>query len=198
MKTYKTAFVLAIATIVAVAMAPAVAQNKTDAKAKIQKLEQLQNQATGVSFKSGGAGFRVVPAARAEKMTRAAAAAPGSSDLKIGLYRIELPTQATAAKASGSHAASAPSGKAALAVSDSGMPIVVTSNLTVFFTDPGALRNAARATGGKVIYSSARAGMGAIEFGSVAAMLDALSRVQGIAGIRGAEPELVQSTLEPM
>lgn len=198
MKTYKTAFVLAIATIVAVAMAPAVAQNKTDAKAKIQKLEQLQNQATGVSFKSGGAGFRVVPAARAEKMTRAADAAPGSSDLQIGLYRIELPTQATAAKASGSRAASAPSGKAALAVSDSGMPIVVTSNLTVFFADPGALRNAARATGGKVIYSSARAGMGAIEFGSVAAMLDALSRVQGIAGIRSAEPELVQSTLEPM
>lgn len=198
MKTYKMTLVLAVATAAAATAAPAFAQSKADVQAQIQQLQQLQNQATGASFKAGDTGFRIVPAARAQKRAPTDTSAAGGADMQIGEYRVELPPQGSVARANGARAMSAPAEKAALAVSESGMPIVVTSNLTVFFDDPGALQQAARATGGKVVYSSARAGMGAIEFASVAEMLDALSRVQGIVGIRGAEPELVQGTLEPM
>lgn len=202
MKTHKTTLLSTFAAAAIAIALPSSATEHADMQADVAQLEQLQRQATGAAFSAGSNEFRVIPGARAEKVSAPDNTVSAPSDMQIGPYRVELaaPIAAFSARSLRSAAASlqASPERAVLAVSDSGMPTVVTSSLTVFFDEPDALQQAARASGGTVVYSSAKAGMGAIEFGSVAQMLEALSRVQGIAGIRSAEPELVQGTLEPM
>jgi len=69
---------------------------------------------------------------------------------------------------------------------------VATSRVKVFFTDAASAQRAATATGGTVVKVSKASGRAIVEYPSVNAALDATTRLLSTAGIRAAEPDVVQ------
>ncbi|HDS0947827.1 TPA: DNA breaking-rejoining protein [Stenotrophomonas maltophilia] len=147
-------------------------------------VQALKAEATGRSFDVGGNRFQLAPAAAVQQaasgqfqITPSAAAATSGSRSKRSL---------------GSGGADAGASKFAAAVSSDGAPVVATSRVKVFFTDAAAAQKAAAATGGTVVKVSKASGRAIVEYPSVNAALDATTKLLSTAGIRAAEPDLVQ------
>jgi len=153
--------------------------------------QQLKAEATGRSFNVGGARFQLAPSATVQ---------PASG----GQFRITTGADASAAAvgtrskrstdASTGVAARADAGasKFAAAVSNDGAPVVATSRVKVFFTDAASAQRAAAATGGTVVKVSKASGRAIVEYPSVNAALDATTKLLSTAGIKAAEPDVVQ------
>jgi hypothetical protein len=153
--------------------------------------QQLKAEATGRSFNVGGARFQLAPSATVQ---------PASG----GQFRITTGADASAAAvgtrskrstdASTGVAARADAGasKFAAAVSNDGAPVVATSRVKVFFTDAASAQRAATATGGTVVMVSKASGRAIVEYPSVNAALDATTKLLSTAGIKAAEPDVVQ------
>jgi hypothetical protein len=151
----------------------------------------LKAEATGRSFNVGGARFQLAPSATVQ---------PASG----GQFRITTGADASAAAvgtrskrstdASTGVAARADAGasKFAAAVSNDGAPVVATSRVKVFFTDAASAQRAATATGGTVVKVSKASGRAIVEYPSVNAALDATTKLLSTAGIKAAEPDVVQ------
>lgn len=148
--------------------------------------QELKASATGRSFDVGGTRFQLSPSTTVQQ-------AAG------GQFRITPQAAATTSSRSkrsldGAAAAGADAGagKFAAAVSNDGAPVVATSRVKVFFTDAASAQRAAKATGGTVVKVSKAAGLAIVEYPSVNAALDASTRLLSTAGVRAAEPDVVQ------
>ncbi|WP_312786090.1 DNA breaking-rejoining protein [Stenotrophomonas indicatrix] len=153
--------------------------------------QQLKTEATGRSFNVGGSRFQLAPSASVQQASG-------------GQFRITTGADASAAavgtrskrstNASTGVAARADAGasKFAAAVSNDGAPVVATSRVKVFFTDAASAQRAATATGGTVVKVSKAAGRAIVEYPSVNAALDATTKLLSTAGIKAAEPDVVQ------
>lgn len=148
--------------------------------------QELKASATGRSFDVGGTRFQLSPSTTVQQ-------AAG------GQFRITPQAAATTSSRSkrsldGAAAAGADAGagKFAAAVSNDGAPVVATSRVKVFFTDAASAQRAAKATGGTVVKVSKTAGLAIVEYPSVNAALDASTRLLSTAGVRAAEPDVVQ------
>ncbi|MGH8082495.1 MAG: DNA breaking-rejoining protein [Lysobacter sp.] len=161
----------------------------THAHAQSVAPESLRQAATGASFKVGDIQFRLAPAAT---VTAADASADPAQTVVAGKYAVEVGAAPSRSKRSLDGASAAPAAKLAAAVSQSGEPVVVTSSVNVYFDQPDVLAEAVRSSGGKLTYSSVVGGKGTIEFDSVQQALDAVARLQGIAGIKEASPKIEQ------
>lgn len=159
---------------------------------------QLRQAATGASFKVGDTAFRLAPTAVVES---GGTSATKNDTVVGGKYKVTLPASAAAAagaaaaktpSAPGAASSQAPSTKLAAAVSEGGAPVVVTSSLNVYFDQPSVLAEAVRATGGKLVYSSAIGGKGTIEFATVDEAIKAMTQLQGKAGVKEVSPKIVQ------
>ncbi|SDZ01544.1 hypothetical protein SAMN04487939_11212 [Lysobacter sp. yr284] len=170
--------ILYLSLLGAMLAAPAMAQVGPAAKA-------LQQSATGESFTIGQMRFRVVPDAVLEPATGKAGT---RQQAVIGKYAVKLGTAKSAAADGGD-------ARMAVAMSDSGVPVVVTSSLDVYVSHIGALNEAVRDTGGKLKYSSALGGNGVIEYASVAQALQAMQKLSAIAGVKSASPRLIREEL---
>ncbi|WP_127563826.1 S8 family serine peptidase [Stenotrophomonas indicatrix] len=148
--------------------------------------QELKASATGRSFDVGGTRFQLSPSTTVQQ-------AAG------GQFRITPQAAVTTSSRSkrsldGAAAAGADAGagKFAAAVSNDGAPVVATSRVKVFFTDAASAQRAAKATGGTVVKVSKAAGLAIVEYPSVNAALDASTRLLSTAGVRAAEPDVVQ------
>lgn len=161
----------------------------TAAQAQASAESQLRQAATGASFKIGDTEFRLAPSA---VVAPATADTDPAQTIVGGKYAVSLGNAAAPARAKRSAAADAPASKLAAAVSESGVPAVVTSSINVYFNEPSVLADAVRSTGGKLTYSSDIGGKGTIEFGSVAEAIEAVGKLQGKAGIKEVSPQIEQ------
>lgn len=151
--------------------------------------QALKADATGRSFDMGGSRFQLAPSATVQqakggkfRITPAAESGPSTRSRR-------------SADVGGNGALSrldAGASKFAAAVSNDGAPVVATSRIKVFFTDPASAQRAAITTGGTVVKISRPAGRAIVEYPSVNAALDATSKLLSTAGIRAAEPDVVQ------
>lgn len=156
----------------------------TLAHAQDDARRELQRAATGQSFRIGQTQFRLVPDATVA--ARAAGQSAPAGQVAVGRYQLGLGApRARSARA----VAAAP--RLAAAVDASGRPVVVTSALEVYHRDVSVLRQAARATGGKLTYASAIGGDGKIEYASVAEAMAAMGKIEGLAGVRAVSPAIV-------
>ena len=154
---------------------------------------ELRGAATGRQFQVGRSSFRMAPSATVQRKNGndfliTPSAPPGTSSAPPSGSRTKRSTD-TSASAAGSS-----SGKLAAAVSPDGSPIVVTSNVNLYFSDEAAVKRAAQVTSGKVASVSTASGKAVIEYTSVDSALDAVSRLKSVAGVIDAEPAVVQWT----
>lgn len=191
MKTTILLSTLALAAMTTTAWAQSSGQTPPAKTLSTVDTQQLKAEATGRSFNVGGARFQLVPSATVQ---------PASG----GQFRITTGADASAAAvgtrskrstdASTGVAARADAGasKFAAAVSNDGAPVVATSRVKVFFTDAASAQRAATATGGTVVKVSKASGRAIVEYPSVNAALDATTKLLSTAGIKAAEPDVVQ------
>lgn len=170
--------------ILVVSAALSALMGTTAAQAQSVGAAGLARAATGASFTVGDTRFRLAPSATviaATKDTRPEHLIAG------GRYAMRIDAGTGLQPRSG-----APARTLAAAVSDNGMPVVVTSSVNVYFDQPAVLSDAVRLTGGKLTYASNIGGKGTLEFASVAAAIDAIGKLQGRAGVKEASPVIVQ------
>lgn len=148
--------------------------------------QELKAAATGRSFNVGGTRFQLAPSASVQAVSggQFKITPSGMASSATGA-RSKRSTDATAKGDAGA-------GKFAAAVSTDGAPVVATSRVKVFFNDATAVSRAAQATGGTVVKVSKASRRAIVEYPSVNAALDASARLLGTAGIRAAEPDVVQ------
>ena len=148
--------------------------------------QELKASATGRSFDVGGTRFQLSPSTTVKQ----------ASGGQFTITPQAAATTSSRTKRSLDGAAAAPAdagaGKFAAAVSNDGAPVVATSRVKVFFTDAASAQRAAKATGGTVVKVSKAAGLAIVEYPSVNAALDASTRLLSTAGVRAAEPDVVQ------
>lgn len=186
MKTTILLSTLAFAAMTSPAWAQSSGQTPPARSLSTVDAQELKASATGRSFDVGGTRFQlsssttVQQAAGGQFRITPQAAATTSSRSKRSL---------DGAAAAG---ADAGAGKFAAAVSNDGAPVVATSRVKVFFTDAASAQRAAKATGGTVVKVSKAAGLAIVEYPSVNAALDASTRLLSTAGVRAAEPDVVQ------
>jgi len=149
-------------------------------------VQALKAEATGRSFDVGGNRFQLAPAAAVQQ------AASGQFQITPSAAAAAATSGSRSKRSLGSGGADAGASKFAAAVSSDGAPVVATSRVKVFFTDAAAAQKAAAATGGTVVKVSKASGRAIVEYPSVNAALDATTRLLSTAGIRAAEPDLVQ------
>ncbi len=191
MKTTILLSTLALAAMTTTAWAQSSGQTPPAKTLSTVDTQQLKAEATGRSFNVGGARFQLAPSATVQ---------PASG----GQFRITTGADARAA-AVGTHSkrstdastgvvarADAGASKFAAAVSNDGAPVVATSRVKVFFTDAASAQRAATATGGTVVKVSKASGRAIVEYPSVNAALDATTKLLSTAGIKAAEPDVVQ------
>lgn len=143
--------------------------------------DALQQAATGEAFNIGYTQFRLAP----ESVVSTASA--GNQAVRVGDYAVQLrPATARTLRA----AAVKP--RLVAAVGDDGKAVVVTSTLNVYHSNPTALQDAVRASGGRLVYSSVAGSAGRIEFDSVDAAMKAMAKIQSIAGIKEVAPEIIE------
>ncbi|ALA88249.1 S8 family serine peptidase [Stenotrophomonas sp. 22692] len=191
MKTTILLSTLALAAMTTTAWAQSSGQTPPAKTLSTVDTQQLKAEATGRSFNVGGARFQLAPSATVQ---------PASG----GQFRITTGADASAAAvgtrskrstdASTGVVARADAGasKFAAAVSNDGAPVVATSRVKVFFTDAASAQRAATATGGTVVKVSKASGRAIVEYPSVNAALDATTKLLSTAGIKAAEPDVVQ------
>ncbi|MGY6088592.1 S8 family serine peptidase [Stenotrophomonas sp. SM006] len=191
MKTTILLSTLALAAMTTTAWAQSSGQTPPAKTLSTVDTQQLKAEATGRSFNVGGSRFQLAPSATVQ---------PASG----GQFRITTGADASAAAigtrskrstdASTGVAARADAGasKFAAAVSNDGAPVVATSRVKVFFTDAASAQRAATATGGTVVKVSKASGRAIVEYPSVNAALDATTKLLSTAGIKAAEPDVVQ------
>ena len=186
MKTTILLSTLAFAAMTSPAWAQSSGQTPPARSLSTVDAQELKSSATGRSFDVGGTRFQLSPSTTVQQ-------AAG------GQFRITPQAAATTSSRSkrsldGAAAAGADAGagKFAAAVSNDGAPVVATSRVKVFFTDAASAQRAAKATGGTVVKVSRAAGLAIVEYPSVNAALDASTRLLSTAGVRAAEPDVVQ------
>ncbi|PZS92746.1 DNA breaking-rejoining protein [Stenotrophomonas maltophilia] len=191
MKTTILLSTLALAAMTTTAWAQSSGQTPPAKTLSTVDAQQLKAEATGRSFNVGGSRFQLAPSANVQQASG-------------GQFRITTGADASAAAvgtrskrstdASTGVAARADAGasKFAAAVSNDGAPVVATSRVKVFFTDAASAQRAATATGGTVVKVSKAAGRAIVEYPSVNAALDATTKLLSTAGIKAAEPDVVQ------
>lgn len=186
MKTTILLSTLAFAAMTSPAWAQSSGQTPPARSLSTVDAQELKASATGRSFDVGGTRFQLSPSTTVQQ-------AAG------GQFRITPQAAATTSSRSkrsldGAAAvgADAGAGKFAAAVSNDGAPVVATSRVKVFFTDAASAQRAAKATGGTVVKVSRAAGLAIVEYPSVNAALDASTRLLSTAGVRAAEPDVVQ------
>ncbi|AVJ34899.1 DNA breaking-rejoining protein [Stenotrophomonas indicatrix] len=186
MKTTILLSTLAFAAMTSPAWAQSSGQTPPARSLSTVDAQELKASATGRSFDVGGTRFQLSPSTTVQQ-------AAG------GQFRITPQAAATTSSRSkrsldGAAAAGADAGagKFAAAVSNDGAPVVATSRVKVFFTDAASAQRAAKATGGTVVKVSKAAGLAIVEYPSVNAALDASTRLLSTAGVRAAEPDVVQ------
>ncbi len=191
MKTTILLSTLALAAMTTTAWAQSSGQTPPAKTLSTVDTQQLKAEATGRSFNVGGARFQLAPSATVQQASG-------------GQFRITTGADASAAAvgtrskrstdASTGVAARADAGasKFAAAVSNDGAPVVATSRVKVFFTDAASAQRAATATGGTVVKVSKASGRAIVEYPSVNAALDATTKLLSTAGIKAAEPDVVQ------
>lgn len=191
MKTTILLSTLALAAMTTTAWAQSSGQTPPAKTLSTVDTQQLKAEATGRSFNVGGSRFQLASSATVQ---------PASG----GQFRITTGADASAAAvgtrskrstdASTGVAARADAGasKFAAAVSNDGAPVVATSRVKVFFTDAASAQRAATATGGTVVKVSKASGRAIVEYPSVNAALDATTKLLSTAGIKAAEPDVVQ------
>ncbi|PJL08689.1 DNA breaking-rejoining protein [Stenotrophomonas maltophilia] len=186
MKTTILLSTLAFAAMTSPAWAQSSGQTPPARSLSTVDAQELKASATGRSFDVGGTRFQLSPSTTVQQ-------AAG------GQFRITPQAAATTSSRSkrsldGAAAAGADAGagKFAAAVSNDGAPVVATSRVKVFFTDAASAQRAAKATGGTVVKVSKAAGLAVVEYPSVNAALDASTRLLSTAGVRAAEPDVVQ------
>lgn len=186
MKTTILLSTLAFAAMTSPAWAQSSGQTPPTRSLSTVDAQELKASATGRSFDVGGTRFQLSPSTTVQQ-------AAG------GQFRITPQAAATTSSRSkrsldGAAAAGADAGagKFAAAVSNDGAPVVATSRVKVFFTDAASAQRAAKATGGTVVKVSKAAGLAIVEYPSVNAALDASTRLLSTAGVRAAEPDVVQ------
>ena len=191
MKTTILLSTLALAAMTTTAWAQSSGQTPPAKTLSTVDTQQLKAEATGRSFNVGGSRFQLEPSATVQQASG-------------GQFRITTGADASAAAigtrskrstdASTGVAARADAGasKFAAAVSNDGAPVVATSRVKVFFTDAASAQRAATATGGTVVKVSKASGRAIVEYPSVNAALDATTKLLSTAGIKAAEPDVVQ------
>ncbi|WP_295553402.1 DNA breaking-rejoining protein [uncultured Stenotrophomonas sp.] len=181
MKTILLMSILASAAITT----PSQAQDATDPVKLLTTLDAnaLSTETSGRSFEIHGTRFRLATPTAVED--RADFGQPASSSTRVKRSAVDAPPVAGAGK-----------DKLSAAISDDGAPVVVTSRVKLFFTDGAPVEAAARATGGRLVSISRAARRAIVEYASVNAALDAPERLLSQAGIRAAEPELIQGKEE--
>lgn len=191
MKTTILLSTLALAAMTTTAWAQSSGQTPPAKTLSTVDAQQLKAEATGRSFNVGGSRFQLAPSASVQQASG-------------GQFRITTGADASAAAvgtrskrstdASTGVAARADAGasKFAAAVSNDGAPVVATSRVKVFFTDAASAQRAATATGGTVVKVSKAASRAIVEYPSVNAALDATTKLLSTAGIKAAEPDVVQ------
>lgn len=186
MKTTILLSTLAFAAMTSPAWAQSSGQTPPARSLSTVDAQELKASATGRSFDVGGTRFQLSPSTTVQqtaggqfRITPQAAATTGSRSKR----------SLDGAAAAG---ADAGAGKFAAAVSNDGAPVVATSRVKVFFTDAASAQRAAKATGGTVVKVSKAAGLAIVEYPSVNAALDASTRLLSTAGVRAAEPDVVQ------
>lgn len=186
MKTTILLSTLAFAAMTSPAWAQSSGQTPPARSLSTVDAQELKASATGRSFDVGGTRFQLSPSTTVQQ-------AAG------GQFRITPQAAATTSSRSkrsldGAAAAGADAGagKFAAAVSNDGAPVVATSRVKVFFTDAASAQRAAKATGGTVVKVSKAADLAIVEYPSVNAALDASTRLLSTAGVRAAEPDVVQ------
>ena len=191
MKTTILLSTLALAAMTTTAWAQSSGQTPPAKTLSTVDTQQLKAEATGRSFNVGGSRFQLAPSATVQQASG-------------GQFRITTGADASAAAvgtrskrstdASTGVAARADAGasKFAAAVSNDGAPVVATSRVKVFFTDAASAQRAATATGGTVVKVSKASGRAIVEYPSVNAALDATNKLLSTAGIKAAEPDVVQ------
>ena len=186
MKTTILLSTLAFAAMTSPAWAQSSGQTPPARSLSTVDAQELKASATGRSFDVGGTRFQLSPSTTVQQ-------AAG------GQFRITPQAAATTSSRSkrsldGAAAAGADAGagKFAAAVSNDGAPVVATSRVKVFFTDAASAQRAAKATGGTVVKVSKAAGLAIVEYPSVNAALDASTRLLSTAGVKAAEPDVVQ------
>lgn len=192
MKTTILLSTLAVAAMTTPTWAQSSGQTPPDKTLSTVDAQALKAAATGRSFDVGGSRFQLAPSATVQQAgggqfkitqgTEAGAPAAGT--------RSKRSTDASSTGAAARLDAGA--GKFAAAVSSDGAPVVATSRVKVFFTDAASAQRAATATGGTVVKVSKASGRAIVEYPSVNAALDATTRLLSTAGIRAAEPDVVQ------
>ena len=146
----------------------------------------LSKAASGPAFRVGDRQYRLAPdgvvgAANAKR-------AADGNEVRVGKYSVRFPSAAGgAAKSAGAGGTQ----RLAAAIGQTGEPVVVTSTLDVYVASAAVLQDAVRASGGKLVYSSAVGGNGKIEFASVNDALAALGKIEGLAGVKEVSPALV-------
>ncbi|MHA8018643.1 DNA breaking-rejoining protein [Stenotrophomonas hibiscicola] len=148
--------------------------------------QELKASATGRTFDVGGTRFQLSPSATVKQ----------ASGGQFTITPQAAATTSARTKRSLDGATAAPvdagAGKFAAAVSRDGAPVVATSRVKVFFADAASAQRAAAATGGTVVKVSKASGQAIVEYPSVNAALDATTRLLSTAGIKAAEPDVVQ------
>lgn len=162
---------------------------------------QLQQAATGATFKIGATAFRLVPNARVEKLNADAGEQdrPKAELARIGPYSISLTGGAGgntaaatgAAKLSGGAAHSEPF--AVVVNQRSGAPALLTSRLKVYCKETGEAAALAQASKGKVLLASSTAQLLILDYASPAAALAAMPLLQNHRCVKAVEPEIHQS-----
>ncbi len=191
MKTTILLSTLALAAMTTTAWAQSSGQTPPAKTLSTVDTQQLKAEATGRSFNVGGARFQLAPSATVQPASggqfRITTGADASA-VAVGT-RSKRSTDASTGVAA---RADAGASKFAAAVSNDGAPVVATSRVKVFFTDAASAQRAATATGGTVVKVSKASGRAIVEYPSVNAALDATTKLLSTAGIKAAEPDVVQ------
>lgn len=160
---------------------------------------QLQQAATGATFKIGATAFRLVPNARVDKLDGDANAQdkPKAELARIGPYSISLGSAAASNNAPATAALSlsaANRGPFAVVVNQhSGAPALLTARLKVYCKETAEASALAQASNGKVIMASAAAQLMILDYASPAAALAAMPLLQKHRCVKAVEPEIHQS-----
>nr|WP_237706977.1 DNA breaking-rejoining protein [Stenotrophomonas sp. SXG-1] len=191
MKTTILLSTLALAAMTTTAWAQSSGQTPPAKTLSTVDTQQLKAEATGRSFNVGGARFQLAPSATVQPASGGQFRITTGADARAAAVgtRSKRSTDASTGVAA---RADAGASKFAAAVSNDGAPVVATSRVKVFFTDAASAQRAATATGGTVVKVSKASGRAIVEYPSVNAALDATTKLLSTAGIKAAEPDVVQ------
>ncbi|KOE98107.1 DNA breaking-rejoining protein [Stenotrophomonas maltophilia] len=191
MKTTILLSTLALAAMTTTAWAQSSGQTPPAKTLSTVDTQQLKAEATGRSFNVGGARFQLAPSATVQPASGGQFRITTGADARAAAVgtRSKRSTDASTGVVA---RADAGASKFAAAVSNDGAPVVATSRVKVFFTDAASAQRAATATGGTVVKVSKASGRAIVEYPSVNAALDATTKLLSTAGIKAAEPDVVQ------